>query len=591
MQRLAPLKATIFLMLATAGACLAAFVHGDRHEMRTSYIVQGNTFDDAVDTVTALDAEITHELAIIRAVAAELTPEEADRVRSNPAIVRLFGNAPVAAAGKPDKGSKGGGGKDDSDDSSTSDGGIGGSSYTDYPTLVDADQLHSQGIDGWGVTVAIVDTGIYSGPGITDDRYNMLRIRAAYDAVRDRAYFGSGRNKTDFYEFDNDDSGHGSHVAGAGFSSKLSEIGKYNGVAPAAKLVSVKVFDKDGRGTYADVIRGVDWVVTNRQTLGIDIMNMSLSAEVRSHYWDDPLNQAVMAAWDEGIVVVVSAGNEGPDAQSIGVPGNVPYVITVGAMTDSYTPADGSDDRLATFSASGPTYEGFVKPEVVAPGGHVMASMSGEDEIAIDYPEFYLGANFFQMSGTSQATGIVSGIAALVLQMEPGLTPDEVKCKLLSGARPAVDANGNLAYSVFQQGAGMVNAKDAVYAWNYGCANQGLDVAADRAGTKHFGGRANQDANGEYYLMGLDGYGWTDTGVGENGYIWTEGYAWTEGYIWTDGYMWTDGRVGLDGYLWTNGYIWTNAYSWQGISLDASGYMWTNGMTEPMSINTWVDPE
>ena len=125
----------------------------------------------------------------------------------------------------------------------------------------------------------------------------------------------------------------------------------------------IKAFDADGRGSYLDVIRGIDWVVANRDRYGIRVLNLSFSARPVSYYWDDPLNQAVMRAWQLGIVVVASAGNRGPDAMSIGVPGNVPYIITVGAMSDAASKR-ANDDFLASFSSTGPTYEGFVKPDV-----------------------------------------------------------------------------------------------------------------------------------------------------------------------------------------------------------------------------------
>ena len=126
----------------------------------------------------------------------------------------------------------------------------------------------------------------------------------------------------------------------------------------------------------------MEWIIANRETYDIRVLNLSLSAPAQSHYWDDPLNQAVMAAWEAGIVVVASAGNLGPDPMTIGVPGNIPYVITVGAMTDSYTPNDFTDDKLASFSSAGPTHEGFVKPEIVAPGGHLRAYVGRKTKLA-----------------------------------------------------------------------------------------------------------------------------------------------------------------------------------------------------------------
>ena len=144
-----------------------------------------------------------------------------------------------------------------------------------------------------------------------------------------------------------------------------------------------------GQASYADVITGLDWLLSNKDVHNIRVVNLSFGATPQSHYWEDPINQAVMRLWQAGIVVVASAGNTGPDPMTIGVPGNVPYVITVGAMTDSYTRDDLSDDRLTSFSAAGPTYEGFVKPDVVAPGGHIKALMDNQDQIARDHTEFH----------------------------------------------------------------------------------------------------------------------------------------------------------------------------------------------------------
>ncbi|MCP4250355.1 MAG: S8 family serine peptidase, partial [bacterium] len=169
------------------------------------------------------------------------------------------------------------------------------------------------------------------------------------------------------------------------------------------------------------------------------------------------------------------AGNTGPEPMSIGVPGNVPYVITVGAMSDNYTPYDPSDDTIASFSSAGPTVEGFVKPEVVAPGGHIHGMMDNFDQIAIDHPEFHDGGLYFMMSGTSQSAAVVSGVAALILQADPTLSPDDVKCRLMASATGAYNADGSPRYGILSQGAGLVNAYAAVNSTVTGCANRGLD--------------------------------------------------------------------------------------------------------------------
>lgn len=446
---------------------------------------------------------------------------------------------------------------------------------TIYPTLVGADQLHLGGIDGYGVTVAVVDTGLWEdGKGLEKNTIDEERILAYYDAIEDEIEDGSPE----------DGCGHGTFVTSVIASSRKTRRnnewpGIYNGIAPNVDLVSVKAFDEQGLGTYLDVIRGLDFVVQNKDYFGIRVLNLSFNAPVVSYYWDDPLNQAVMAAWQAGIVVVAAAGNTGPDPMTIGVPGNVPYVITVGAMSDSNTPEFSMDDRLATFSSVGPTVEGFVKPEVLAPGGHLLGVMDKDDEIPERHPEFHDGDEFFIMSGTSQAAAVVSGVVALMIQVDPELTPDQVKSRLMATARPAVDEDGALEYSVFQQGAGMVNAYDAVFSTVTECSNQGLDVDLDLAGEVHFGGYANRDDDGAYYIMGLDGYSWSSGYMWSDGLSWSSGYMWSDGMSWSSGYMWSDNTVGGSGYMWSDSYAF------------GSGYMWSDGLGETMSINVWVPQE
>lgn len=435
-----------------------------------------------------------------------------------------------------------------------------------YPTLAGAEPLHNQGVNGLLVTVAVLDTGYWKHPALDTTALGLSRVLAQYDAFSDTsdsnslALLGLTSLGT---TADTDSSGHGTHVTGIMLNTQRSDDGRYFGIAPNANLVSIRAFDADGRGTYSSVIRGLDWIVKNKDAHRIRVLNLSFGATPRSYYWDDPLNRAVMKAWKAGIVVVASAGNDGPTPQTITVPGNVPYIITVGAMTDNYTPADPSDDRLASFSAAGPTYEGFVKPEVVAPGGHVWSLMSTKARIAQEHPTYQNDGDYFTMSGTSQAAAVVSGAVALLLQAEPGLTPDEVKCKLMASARPAVDPSGKYAYSVFQQGAGLINAYDARYEVRHDCANRGLDVQKDLDGTEHYRGPAEQSSNGAYYLT---------TNPGES---WDQGYAWDQGYLWR--------KSADDEETWSQGYLWRK---------NAEDDTWNSSNTgTAMSINQWVHQE
>ncbi len=257
-----------------------------------------------------------------------------------------------------------------------------GAKRTYVASLTGADALHWSGITGNGVGIAIIDTGMWAtgqeSKYLKGNAKGQSRIVGHYDAIVDRELKPNQHS---------DDNGHGTHVASVIASSRFKDS-EFNGIAPDASLTIVKAFDSDGRGTYLDVIRGIDWVVQRKDQLNVRVINMSFSASPQSYYWDDPLAQAAMVAWQNGIVVVASAGNDGPEPMTIGVPGNVPYVVTVGSLTDSVTPLDWTDDTLATFSSAGPTYEAFIKPDVVSPGGHVRGMVGKESKYAEKHPHY-----------------------------------------------------------------------------------------------------------------------------------------------------------------------------------------------------------
>ncbi|MCB1679292.1 MAG: S8 family peptidase [Halioglobus sp.] len=366
-----------------------------------------------------------------------------------------------------------------------------------YAGAADVNILHRHGVTGRGVTVAVLDSGLWEHDALAQDTAGRPRIVARYDATNDRV----GPEVFD-------DSGHGTHMtsvlAHSGQVIKNGEpTGTFKGIAPDASLVAVKAFDVEGHGGLLDIVRGVQWVVENRQKYNIQVLNLSFAARPRWHYWLDPVNQAVMQAWASGITVVVAAGNEGPELMSIGSPGNLPYVITVGAFTDSWTPDTTDDDYIPDFSSQGPTPTAHIKPDLVAPGGHITGVTRPGSSLTREYPEYLLSTGEFVMTGSSQAAALVSGIVALLLQLEPGLSPDDVKCKLLSSAEPAINRDGLLAYSPFQQGHGRVSAARAVALGERGCGNQELDIQLDIANAKHFEGPAIVDEEGSASLPGL----------------------------------------------------------------------------------------
>jgi serine protease AprX len=368
-----------------------------------------------------------------------------------------------------------------------------------YNSVVGVDALQRNGITGRGVTVAVIDSGLWDDPALVNNTDGKPRVLARYDAINNSE--GDGVF---------DASGHGTHmtsvIAHSGTTTNAGRpTGTFKGVAPDASLVSVKAFDVEGQGDFLDIVRAVQWVVENRETYNIRVLNLSFAARPRWHYWQDPINQAIMHAWASGITVVAAAGNEGPDPMTIGSPGNLPFIITVGAVTDSWTPADKDDDYIPDFSSRGPTPSGHIKPDIVAPGGHMTGLTRPGSSLTLDHPEYMLGTGELVMTGSSQATALVSGVVALLLQLEPDLSPDDIKCKLISSADPAINRDGLLAYSPFQQGRGYLSATRAVTLGEKGCGNAGMDIMVELNGNGHSQGPAIVDEDGNPTLPDLAG--------------------------------------------------------------------------------------
>ena len=557
-----------------------------------SYIISAKNYALLKSNLKALGVKPSHELTIIDSVAVELTQEQLKALQKKQKIkfttnhkVELSGLAYGQRRWQPK------------------------SVVTEQ---VDATYVHYSGNYGGGVTIGFLDTGLDQLPGMSTDLNGRDKAWGTYDAINDTV-------SNDGIE----ESGHGTHVASIAVNSDFDSNGQIYGVAPNAAHVGIKAFDAEGKATYADVIRGIGWALQVKEQINLRVLNMSFSGPVRSNYWDDPLNKAVMKAWQAGIVVVASAGNKGSDPMSIGVPGNVPYIITVGAMTDDYTAFNYSDDKVASFSSAGPTPEGFVKPDVIAPGGHISGLMSFDSQIATEHPEYHDGGRYFEMSGTSQAAAVVSGVVALLLTDNPALTPDQVKCKLMASAYSANNEDGTKRYSVFQQGAGLVSAYYALASEADGCANSNLDIAKDLNEEAHFYGPANINEDGNFYVEGLgQEYVWdvNDPSVTGDGMFWRTSFeaqsAWqdtatTDGFFWrtnfeTDGFFWrTD--VGTDGFFWrtnvgTDGFFWRTDVGVNDIFLrenfETDGFFWrtdvgTDGFfwRTSIGINNWVEPQ
>jgi serine protease AprX len=282
---------------------------------------------------------------------------------------------------------------------------------------------------GAGVGVAVIDTGI-SG-ALPDFRTSQsdTTSRVIDSVVMDP-------NATTA----NDTYGHGTVVAGliAGNGSYRDagdpQRGQYDGTAPDAHLISIKVADDSGQATTLDAIYGLQFAVDHRAQDNIRVVNMSFRSTSEESSTTDPLDAAAEQAWFAGITVVAAAGNMGdaPDAVSY-APGNDPYVLTVGAVDEQGTRWT-SDDVLASWSSQGTSQDGIAKPDVLAPGAHIVSTLSPDSQFATLCPTCVIANSYFQVSGTSLAAPIVAGIAADLAAAHPDWTPAMIKGAIVNTA-------------------------------------------------------------------------------------------------------------------------------------------------------------
>ncbi|MBV8297861.1 MAG: S8 family peptidase, partial [Acidimicrobiia bacterium] len=328
-----------------------------------------------------------------------------------------------------------------------------------YIKEIRADSEWAAGITGQGITVALLDTGIANVPDLAD------RVLPVHDDLNLLSPPSPCENLTGEATCD-DNFGHGTFIAGLIAGNGAASNGAWAGVAPSANLVSVKVAGRDGSADVSTVLAGIQWVVSFKDRYGIKVLNLSLGTDSTQSYRVDPLNYAVEKAWDSGITVVVAASNQGPAPGTISKPGDDPLVITVGAVDDMGTTTI-NDDELPDFSSHGPTAaDGLAKPDVVAPGAHVVSLRAPGSAIDTEFPT-YVDGSYRKGSGTSMSTGVVSGSVALMLQANPALTPDRVKYSLAATARN-VASNDPMAV-----GSGLIDVYGAARA-PAGLANQGV---------------------------------------------------------------------------------------------------------------------
>jgi len=307
--------------------------------------------------------------------------------------------------------------------------------------VVNAPQAWQAGATGAGIDVAVIDTGVTPVPGLDGANKLIYGPDLSFDS----------QDPTTSYV---DTFGHGTAIASI-IAGNDGVAGGFQGVAPNARLVSVKVGNRVGAVDVSQIIAGIDWVVQHAHDPGVNIrvLNLSLGTTSTQSYVNDPLAQAAENAWKHGIAVVVSAGNDGTAVNSVADPANDPFVITVGAEdpVGTVTPAD---DVVPSFSQRG---NGSRRPDLVAPGAYVMGLNVPGSTLATQYPNAVMG-RFIRGSGTSQAAAVVSGAVADMLSANPSWTPDQAKAALTQSAVRIGVNNPNFV------GAGLVSVAGAVAA-------------------------------------------------------------------------------------------------------------------------------
>jgi serine protease AprX len=407
------------------------------------------------------------------------------------------------------------------------------------------------GITGKGVDVALIDSGVTKVKGLSSG-----------NVVDGPDLSFDSQDPTTRYL---DGYGHGTHLASiiagrdaAGTAASYAASG-WVGVAPDARVISVKVADGGGAADVSQVIAAIDWITQHAHDNGLNIrvLNLSYGTDSGQSYLLDPLAYAAEQAWKRGIVVVAAAGNDGTLRADLADPASDPYVLAVGA-DDPMNTTDVKDDIVPPFAQRGTAGRHV---DVIAPGVHVLGLRSPGSVVDVTNPAGRVGTRFIRGSGTSQATAVVSGIAALVLQKYPTATPDQVKYLI------DISARRSTATKELWQGLGIVDAGKA------------LSTKPSTAGVQAFA-----PATGRGTLEGARGTGHLTAGAlaltGErdifnrtwNATSWSTAVAANS--------AWTGGT--FNGTAWT-GSTWATPVSWSNTTW--AGATWFGGS---WSSRTWV---
>jgi Subtilase family len=518
--------------------------------------------DRPEDLVRSLGGTVDLPLEIIDGFAATVPAEAVPRLAANPSVLSVTPDRRVRLLDHDEDDDKG---DDDGTYNPLTDD---GSMFTLTARVTGAVSMWADGHTGEGVDVALIDSGVVPVDGLTVPGKVVngadLSIESQADNLR----------HLDSY-------GHGTHMAGIIAGRDLPSTPgplshRFYGMAPDARLVSVKVADAHGATDVSQVIAAIDWVVQHRHDNGMNIrvLNLSFGTDGVQSYLLDPLAYAAEVAWHRGIVVVVAAGNRSYGSGRLNNPAYDPYLLAVGAA-DGRGTSTHRDDRVASFSSCGSRAR---RPDLVAPGQSVVSLRDPGSHIDQEYPEGRVSERFFRGSGTSQAAAVASGAVALLLSQRPFLTPDQVK-EVLTSSAVRIRRGDRLC-----QGAGMLDLREAMHERTPGGVQlwpraTGLGSLEAARGTAHLSD-GEEELRGEIDIFGTqwDGKSWSEAswaGTSWLGGLWN-GKSWS-GDSWS-GTSWAG--KSWSAIAWSSG-------SWSGKSwsdMSWSGKSWSG---KSWSVGTW----
>jgi len=529
------LAAAVTVLVPTSGAAFAATpAPAQVSEAPVVHVVRAapGALAQAEAAVVRAGGSVLRRMSALQTLSVRLPASAAARLAQDPAVASVVRDRSVALAA------------------------------TTYDAVADPDSLYNvrnvtgatpawSSATGAGVDVALIDSGVSNVPGLDASRV-LHGPDLSFESQNPDL-----RNKDTY--------GHGTHMAGIilgrdeGAQLNKADATSFLGMAPNARLVSLKVADAHGNSDVTQVLAAIDWVVQHKSDPGLNVkvLNLSFGTDSSQAYGLDPLAQAVEVAWANGITVVTSAGNSGSATGRLTMPAVDPYVIAVGAADSKGTKQVG-DDVIPAFSSRG---DGVRNPDLVAPGRSVQSLRVPGSYVDLTYGAAgKIDERYFRGSGTSQAAAAVSGAAALLISRNPALTPDQVKWILTSTANklPAADPQA--------QGAGMLDLRQAI-----GTSPIGAPVQRHLAST----GAGSIDASRGSAKLVLDGV----TLQGERDIFNAPYVSASLAAKRALGTAWTDGTY--------NGSVWTGS-SWAGSSWAGSSWAGSSWAGSSWAGSSWA---